>query len=115
MNLPNAESAFVDINKLRSYSLDPNHHRGKHKARLFAAILGFTAADAEELKAILLSSAQQYEAKLEPPTEYGERYIVDFPITRFQNQATIRSSWIIRLTEDFPRLTSCFIIRRQAT
>ncbi len=112
MKLPNAELAFVDINKLRSYSLDPNHHRGKHKAQLFSAVLGFTAADAEELKAILLSAAQQYAAEPKPPTEYGERYVIDFPITRFQNQATIRSSWIIRLTENFPRLTSCYIIRR---
>ncbi|WP_347277307.1 DUF6883 domain-containing protein [Leptolyngbya sp. FACHB-671] len=40
MKLPNAESAFIDLNKLRSYSLNLQHDRGKHKARLFAAILG---------------------------------------------------------------------------
>lgn len=112
MKLPNASSAYVDINKLRNYSLNSTHHRGKHKARLFAAILGFSAADAEELKTILLTAAQQYEATQEPPTEYGDRYIIDFPITRSQKSATIRSSWIILLTEDFPRLTSCYIIKR---
>ncbi|MEO1388707.1 MAG: DUF6883 domain-containing protein [Cyanobacteria bacterium J06634_6] len=107
MRLPNASSAYVNINKLRHYILDPTHHRGKHKAKLFASILGFSSADAEELKTILLAAAQQYEATPKPPTEYGDRYVIDFPITRSQKSATIRSSWIIRSTEDFPRLTSC--------
>lgn len=71
MKLPNASSAYVDIKKLRNYSLDTTHHRGKHKARLFSSILGFSPADAEELKAILLAAAQQYDATPEPPTEYG--------------------------------------------
>jgi hypothetical protein len=111
MKLPNAAAAFVDINKLRSYSLNPRHLRGRHKARLFLSILGMSAADADELKAILLLAAQQYEATRTTPTEYGDRFIIDFPLTRNQNQATIRSSWIIRLNEDFPRLTSCYIIQ----
>lgn len=112
MKLPNAASAFVDINKLRSYSLNASHHRGRHKARLFSSILGFTDEDAEELQAILLSAAKNYEATLKPPTEYGDRYTIDFSLTRNQNQATIRSSWIIRTNESFPRLTSCYIVRR---
>ena len=112
MKIPNAESAFVDINKLRSYSLDQNHRRGKHKARLFSAILGMTAQDAEELKAILLAAATTYSAIAKPPNEYGERYVIDFPLMRNRNQATIRSSWIIRIGENFPRLTSCYIIRK---
>lgn len=86
MKLPNAASAYVDINKLRNYSLDPTHHRGKHKARLFSSILGFSSANAEELKTILLSAAQQYEATQKPPTEYGNRYVIDFPITRRQKR-----------------------------
>ncbi len=42
MKLPNAEKAFVDIEKLRGYCLNQFHERGKHKARLFSSILGFT-------------------------------------------------------------------------
>jgi hypothetical protein len=44
MKLPNAEAAFIDIRKLRDYSLNPDHDRGKHKARLFLAILGLDVA-----------------------------------------------------------------------
>ena len=35
MKLPNADRAFVDIAKLRDYSLNAEHKEGKHKARVF--------------------------------------------------------------------------------
>lgn len=111
MKLPNPEAAFIDIQKLRNYSLNPEHDRGKHKARLFLAILGLTAQDAEELQCILLEAIQLYDAILTSQDEYGQRYVVDFPLTRNQNTATIRSTWIVRPTETFPRLTSCYIQR----
>ena len=47
MRIPNAENAMVDIRKLRDYCMNPLHPEGKHKARLFAAALGMTDADAE--------------------------------------------------------------------
>jgi Domain of unknown function (DUF4926) len=46
MKLPNAEAAFIDIRKLRDYSLNPDHDRGKHKARLFLATLGLDISPA---------------------------------------------------------------------
>ncbi len=49
MRLPNAERAVVDIAKLRDYCLNFEHPRGRHKARVFAAALGLTTADAEML------------------------------------------------------------------
>jgi hypothetical protein len=39
VKLPNAENAFVDIEKIRNYCLNQTHERRKHKARLFASIL----------------------------------------------------------------------------
>ena len=47
MKLPNSGQATVDIAKLRHYSLDATHEEGKHKARVFAAALGITEADAD--------------------------------------------------------------------
>ncbi|MFH0344298.1 MAG: DUF6883 domain-containing protein [Chromatiales bacterium] len=41
---------------------------------------------------------------------YGQRYVVDFVMRRGGREATVRSSWIIRTLEDFPRLTSCFVL-----
>jgi len=40
MKLPNPERAIVDLKKLRDYCLSSEHPRGRHKARMFAAILG---------------------------------------------------------------------------
>ena len=34
--------------KLRDYSLDPVHSKGKHKARVFASALGLTRNDADD-------------------------------------------------------------------
>jgi len=47
MKLPNGERAFVDMAKLRDYSLDPAHKEGRHKARVFAAALGLTRNDVD--------------------------------------------------------------------
>jgi hypothetical protein len=111
MLLPNADAAFVDLIKLRDYSLNPDHPRGKHKARLFAAILGLTRPDAEQLKSLILKAIQQYEAKPGRADEYGQRYAVTFPLTRNHSTATICTTWIIRSAETFPRLVSCYIVR----
>jgi hypothetical protein len=111
MRLPNAESAYIDLNKLRNYSLNLQHQRGKHKAQLFLAILGLSSDDAEILQTLIREAIQVYEAFPGEQDEYGQRYRVDFPATRNQQTATIRTTWIIRPTETFPRLTSCYLLR----
>lgn len=111
MRLPNAESAFIDLNKLRNYSLNPQHDRGKHKARLFAAILGLTVNDAELLQTLILESIQRYDAILSFADQHGQRYTVDFSVIRNQQTATVRTAWIVRSAETFPRLVSCYIVR----
>ncbi|NJP10276.1 MAG: hypothetical protein HC866_13030 [Leptolyngbyaceae cyanobacterium RU_5_1] len=105
--LPNAEFAVVDITKLRDYCLNPRHGKGKHKARLFAAILGLTADDAEELREALLMATLTWETIPVEQDEYGQRYTLDFQMMKQGNQATVRSCWIIRPNENVPRLTSC--------
>ena len=54
MKLPHAGQAFIDLAKLRDYSLSPTHPEGKHKARVFSAALGLEAGDAEWLRGQLL-------------------------------------------------------------
>ena len=53
MTIPHADRAMVDIRKLRDYCLNPLHDEGQHKARVFAAALGITIADAEVLRDML--------------------------------------------------------------
>jgi hypothetical protein len=110
MKLPNADRAVVDMAKLRGYCLNANHRRGQHKARVFAAALGLTAEDAEFLRDALLSAARSYDVAPTEEIEYGQLYVLDFPINRPVGQAMVRSGWIVRKGEDFPRLTSCYVL-----
>lgn len=55
MKLPNHSEAVIDLAKLRDYVLNPEHPRGKHKARIFNR-LGFDSGDAEELRSKILVS-----------------------------------------------------------
>src|SRR2546421_1101903 len=112
MKLPNAENAFVDIAKLRDYCLNPNHPKGKHKARVFQEKLGYGRGDAELLHQLILQAILTEDATEQEPTEYGRRFVVDFGIERqpgiIEYKAAVRTAWIIRKDEDFPRLTTCF-------
>lgn len=114
MKLPNADRAVIEIEKLRDYSLNPNHPKGKHKARVFLAALGLKADDAEQLREKIMEAILISEAIEQQPTSYGRRFIVDFYLTGFDKfvatTVTVRSAWMIRNNEDFPRLTSCFIL-----
>ncbi len=108
--LPNPENAIVEVRKLRDYCLSPEHPRGKHKARVFASALGLTFEDSEELRQALLSAAVSEEAIPAEKDEYGQRYMLDFEMSTETGSATVRSGWIVRVREDFPRFTSCWVL-----
>jgi hypothetical protein len=110
VKLPNAEKAVVDIAKLQDYCLNAEHFRGQLKARVFASALGLTAADAVELQTVLLDVVQTVEASARETDEFGQRFTADFTMERRGRRAQVRSNWIVRVGEDFPRLTSCFVI-----
>jgi len=110
VKLPNGERAVVDMEKLRDYCLSPEHRRGCHKARVFKASLGMTQEHAEDLRDALLAAALNNDAVPEEHDKYGRRYVIDFRVTGPSGRAMVRSSWIIRREEDFPRLTSCYVL-----
>ncbi len=110
MKLPGGERALVDIAKLRDYCLSEQHPRGRHKARVFALALGLTAAEAQVLRRALLNAAVEGDAVPGERDDYGQRYVLDFEMTGPRGQATVRSSWIILHGEDYPRLTSCYVL-----
>jgi hypothetical protein len=113
MKLPNGHRAIVDITKLRDYCLNTNHEEGKHKARVFASALGVRAADAEWLREQLLKAAAREEASATSRTPFGSLYMLDFDLKTEAGSAAVRSGWIIRHHEDFPRLTTCYVKQKQ--
>ena len=110
MKLPNGENAVVDEAKLREYCLNPLHHRGQHKARRFRSLLGFTAADAPQLRQLLLAAAADLDAQAGLSDNFGQRYVIDIELKGVSGKVFIRSAWIIRAAETFPRLASCYIL-----
>ncbi len=110
MKMPNADKAIVDIEKLRDYCLSTDHPRGRHKARVFASALGITAADADGVRTALLRAAVDEDALATDADEYGQRYQVDFRMTAPTGEAGVRSAWIVRTDEDFPRFVTCYVL-----
>lgn len=110
MRLPGGKKAVVDIGKLHGYCLSAVHPHGRHKARVFASALGITQADSAFLRDRLLEAALARDAIPARADEYGSRYILDFEIVHASRRAMIRSGWIVRKGEDFPRLTTCYVL-----
>jgi hypothetical protein len=110
MTVPGSERARIDIQKLHDYCLNPAHPRGRHKARVFMASLGLTQADAGVLREYLAFAVRTHEAQLGESDEFGDRYVVDFECVHEERGAVVRSGWIILHSEDFPRLTTCFVL-----
>jgi hypothetical protein len=110
MKLPGGEEAVVDVAKLRDYCLSTDHVRGRHKARVFAAVLGLTSADSEFLRRELLRAAQEEDAVASDIDEYGARYTIDVKLSGGGRCAVVRTTWIVLKDETIPRLTSCYVL-----
>lgn len=109
MKLPNPDQALIPFEKLEGYSLNPNHSEGRHKAAVFQSALDIGLEEAEELRSALRQALITQDAVPLTRNPYGQKYQIDFDMTRPNKQATIRSIWIVRDGEDFPRLVTCYI------
>jgi len=113
MTLPDGDRALVDLAKLRDYCLDPSHEDGKHKARVFASALGIGRADAALLRKHLLEAAAREPASIVAETRFGTLYMLESVMTTDAGSAVIRSGWMVRYSENFPRLTTCYVKKSQ--
>jgi hypothetical protein len=110
VKLPNGDKADLG-QKLEEYSLNPSHRDGRHKARVFAAVLGITLDNRQLLRDALLRAAATSDiAESRGDNGFGEIFVLRFPLTANGNTATVASVWIVRRGEDFPRLTTCYIV-----
>jgi uncharacterized protein DUF6883 len=110
MRLPKGERADLGT-KLEDYVLNTLHRHGRHKARVFDAVLGITSANADVLgRALLDAAATSDQAEARGDTGFGDVYSLRFPVRTGKGSATILSVWIGRSGEDFPRLATCYIV-----
>src|SRR5436305_11503687 len=106
MRLPRAEQARIPTEKLVRYALDPNHARGRHKARVFASALGIEASDWRYLHDQILESLPTATVRATRITPFGVAYEVVVSIDGL-NGATqpVVTTWLVE-TGQPPRLTS---------
>ncbi|MGB3311430.1 MAG: DUF6883 domain-containing protein [Nodosilinea sp.] len=109
MKLPNPDQAVLPLDKLEGYSLNPNHSEGRHKAIVFQSALGLNLENARELRAALRQALETQEAMPTKRNAYGQKYQIEFAMTRNDKTALVRSVWIVRRDENFPRLVTCYI------
>jgi hypothetical protein len=108
--LPHVDRAVVDLRKLREYVLSAENERGRHKARVFSRVLGLGPDDSEWLRGRILDGVRHAEAVRTDATAYGTLYRVDVTVETERGAATVRTGWIVRHDEAFPRLTTCFVL-----
>lgn len=111
MKLPHGDRAYIG-DKLDGYVFSATHDIGKHKRHGFAAVLGITPANKSVLvEALVREAAESDDAKALPDRGFGPRYQLDFALQTLASAAIVRSGWIVRTGEDFPRLTTCYILK----
>jgi len=109
MRLPGAARATIPTDKLVNYALDPNHPRGRHKARVFASALGIGAADWRYLHDQILEALADAPVRSTRITSFGVAYEVVVLIDGL-NGATVPvvTTWIVERGAA-PRLTSTWV------
>jgi len=110
MKLPSGDQALVDLRKLTEYSLNIDHEDGKHKAALFRDVLGLTVEDADKIMQALRLAAVTGDAIVGKLDRYGQRYVLDFELAGPKGKSIVRSAWIVRTGETFPRLVTCYLL-----
>jgi len=60
----------------------------------------------------VLLAAVHSDAKPLAKINFGALYMIDFQLRTSHGETVVRSGWIVRTDEDFPRLTTCFVLRR---
>jgi hypothetical protein len=111
MKLPNSQ--LIDTQqvaqKLESYSLNEAHEGGgRAKATYFRTKLGITNENKQILIDALMNAAKQDAEKI-GETEFGTKYRIDFELKTPIGTSIVRSGWIVRREENFPRLVTCYI------
>lgn len=110
MKLPNGNRTDLG-DKIKDYSLNPLHREGRHKARVFESALGITLGQQEVLReAVRRAAAESDDAEPRGDNGFGEVFVLRFPLATDVGTATVLTAWIIRKDEDFPRLTTCYIV-----
>jgi hypothetical protein len=102
--------AVIDPHKLMEYALNPQAPRGRHKALVFARVLGYTRDNYARLLQQLEAQALEAEVHLHSQDAFGRRYTADMPIEGPAGQrAIVRTGWLVPMGADEGRLITLWV------
>jgi Domain of unknown function (DUF6883) len=114
MKLPLANQAEVSKAKIVLYLLNPEHRRGKSKARFFVS-RGFDGDHWQDMAGALRRHAVENEIAKEESTPLGVRMVVEGNLAMPNGTvAEIRSIWFIERGERIPRLVTAYPLKKKA-
>jgi hypothetical protein len=105
----NASAAVIEPAKLTLYCLNPDNERGRDKARVFKAALGFELSNYLDLVVAIRQAILVCEALFLVRTKHGELWQVDMPVAGPTGTAIVRTGWIYEAGSDVPRLTTAYV------
>jgi hypothetical protein len=108
MKLPNSDHSVVDNDKIDKYLLSDVHTDGKHKAAFFKRF-GFSNGEPEIIVTSLKEHAIDRDVVGTEDNAQGKKYelVCEFKTPDFRNPC-IRSIWIIKHNETFPRFVTAY-------
>jgi len=109
-HLPHSDRVIIDLRKIEDYCLNPEHPRGRHKARLFLETLGIRRTDAPWLREVLLGAVRDSEAIELARDAFGSRWRIDVAVARQGKRVVVRTVWILRTGEISPRFVTCWVL-----
>ena len=107
--LPRATEAIIPREKLTAYALDPEHLRGRHKARVFGSALGINQADWRYLRDAILAALPDAAVRSTRITPFGVAYEVIVTVDGLNGASLpVVTTWIVEGGAS-PRLTSAWV------
>ncbi len=111
MRIRDGDKAVVDNGKLVGYCVSASHPRGMFKARQFKIRLGFDSDDVGLLKLALLQAVSTSDqARVGERDQFGQRYTLEFLMQGPAGKGIVRTHWILRGSENYPRFLSCSVL-----
>lgn len=91
-------------------SLDPEHPRGRHKARVFRSALGIGQDDWEHLREQILDAIPSATVATVRVISWGTLYEVPLLIEGLNGQThEVTTAWIVEREDDPPKLVSAYV------
>ena len=100
---------IIDHRKLTEYALSPVSLWGRHKAMVFAQVLGFTRDNYVDLLEQIEEKALDTPATFHGEDEFGQRYLTVRGTEG--RQAVVRTGWFVPHGADEARLVTLYVRR----